>query len=53
MAERGVSSSVRGQRGKKSEEGEAKVPGALGFTLSGIGSHWSDRIIHAAVLRLE
>lgn len=47
------SSSIRGQRGKKRGEGEAKVPGALGFTLNGTGSCWRDRIILAAVLRLE
>lgn len=53
MAGRGVSSSIRGQGGKKSGEEEAEVPRPLTFTLNEIGSHWSNRIILAAVLGLE
>ena len=49
----GVYGRIRGQRGKKVREEEAKVRGALGFTLKEIGNHWGNGIILAAVLRLE
>lgn len=44
---------VREVTGKRSEEEKAKVRRALGLTWSETGSHWSDRVILAAVLRIS